>query len=85
MPQPPATILNGGGWVRQGGDTWVFPHGSRFDISPTLILVKIMPLLNLVAAIVAGRVHLIKDAYLHDDKLDMYAACPDTPSVTIST
>ena len=36
--------------------------------SPTLILVKIMPLLNLVAANVAGRVHLIKDAYLHDDK-----------------
>ena len=36
--------------------------------SPPLILVKIMPLLNLVAANVAGWVHLIKDAYLHDDK-----------------
>ena len=36
--------------------------------SPTLILVKIIPLLNLVAANVAGRVHLIKYAYLHDDK-----------------
>ena len=29
--------------------------------------------------------YLIKDAYLHDDKLDMYATCPDIPSVTIST
>ena len=35
---------------------------------PTLILVKIMPLLNLVAVIVAGRLSLIKDAYLHDAK-----------------
>ena len=35
---------------------------------PTLILVKIMPLLNLVATIVTGRVILIKYAYLHDDK-----------------
>ena len=26
--------------------------------------------------------YLIKDAYLHDDKLNMYAACPDIPSVT---
>ena len=50
--------------------------------SPTLILVKIMSLLNLVAANVAGWVHLIKYAYLHDDKLNMYAACPDIPSVT---
>ena len=32
-------------------------HWPRFDIFPTLILVKIMPLLNLVAADVAGRVH----------------------------
>ena len=38
----------------------IFPH--------TLILVKIMPLLNLVAVSVAGRVHLIKYAYVHDDK-----------------
>ena len=51
--------------------------------SPTLILVKIMPLLNLVAVNVTGRVHLIKYAYLHDDKLNMYAAFPDIPSVTI--
>ena len=43
-------------------------HSSRFDNSPTLILVKIMPLLNLVAASVADRVYLIKDAYLIDDK-----------------
>ena len=41
-----------------------------------------MPLLNLVAANIAGWVHLIKYAYLHDDKLNMYAACPDIPSVT---
>ena len=58
------------------------PISPRFDISPTLILVKIMPLLNLVAAIVAGRVHLIMDAYLHDDKLKTYATCPDIHSVT---
>ena len=44
------------------------PHGSRFDNFPTLILVKIMPLLNLVSVNVAGWVHLIKDAYLHDAK-----------------
>ena len=36
--------------------------------SPTLILVKIMPLLNLVATNVDGWVHLIKYAYLDDDK-----------------
>ena len=59
-----------------------FSHGSRFDNFPTLILVKSMPLLNLVAASIAGQVHLIKYAYLHDDKLNMYAACPDIPSVT---
>ena len=59
-----------------------FPHWPRFDNSPTLILVKIMPLLNLVAANVAGRVHLIKYAYLHDDKLNIYAACLDIPLVT---
>ena len=40
-------------------------------IFPTLILVESCPFLILVAAIVAGRVHLIKDAYLHDDKLNM--------------
>ena len=45
-------------------------------ISPTLILVKIMPLLNLVAAIVAGRVHLIKYAYLHDDKTQNVCCMP---------
>ena len=68
--------FNGGGWIRQGkmgkskqgGDTWIFSHGSRFDNSPTLILVKIMPLLNLVATNIAGWVHLIKDAYLHANK-----------------
>ena len=27
--------------------------------------------------------YLIKDTYLHDDKLDMYDACLDIPSVTI--
>ena len=43
--------------------------GQGLTISPTLILVKIMPLLNLVVANVAGRVILIKDAYLHDDNL----------------
>ena len=35
---------------------------------PPLILVKIMPLLNLVAVNVADWVHLIKDVYLHDEK-----------------
>ena len=37
-------------------------------IFPTLILVKIMPLLNLVATNIAGWVHLINYAYLHDNK-----------------
>ena len=37
-------------------------------ISPTLILVKIMPLLIMVAVSIAGWVHLIKYVYLHDDK-----------------
>ena len=45
--------------------------GQGLTNSPTLILVKIMPLLNLVSAIVASRVHLINYAYLHDDKLNM--------------
>ena len=45
--------------------------GQGFTISPTLILVKSMPLLNLVAANVAFQVHLIKDAYLHDAKLNI--------------
>ena len=52
------------------------PHWPRFDISHTLILVKIMPLLNLVVASIAGRVHLIKDAYLHDDKTQYVCRMP---------
>ena len=55
-------VFNGGGWIKkgkmgkskQGGDTWIFSHGSRFDISPTFILVKTIPFLNLVAANVVG-------------------------------
>ena len=35
---------------------------------PPLILVKIMPLLNLVATNVDDWVPLIKDVYLHDEK-----------------
>ena len=35
---------------------------------PPLILVKIMPLLNLVSVNVADWVHLIKDVYLHDEE-----------------
>ena len=44
--------------------------------SPTLILVKIMPLLNLVAVSIAGQVHLIKYAYLHDDKTQYVCRMP---------
>ena len=40
------------------------------------------PLLILVATNVVGQVHLIKYAYVQDDKLNIYAACPDIPSVT---
>ena len=54
--------------MKQGKTHGFFPHCPRFDNFPTLILVKIMPLLNLVAAIVAGQVHLIKYAYLHDSR-----------------
>ena len=43
-----------------------FPSFLKVQQFATLILVKIMPLLNLVATIVAGRVHLINYAYLHD-------------------
>jgi len=41
---------------------------------PPLILMKIMPLLNLVAANVADWVHLIKYVYLHDEKT-WYVCC----------
>ena len=53
-----------------------YPIGQGLTSSPTLILVKIMPLLNLVAANVAGQVHLIKDAYLHDDKTQYVCRMP---------
>ena len=48
----------------------ILPHWPRFDKFPhILILMKIMPLFDLVATIVAGWVHLINyDAYLHDDQ-----------------
>ena len=59
--------------------------GQGLTFPPILILVKIMPLLNLVATSVVGQVHFIKYAYLHDDKLNMYATCPDIPLVMIST
>ena len=45
-----------------------FPIRSWFNNPPPLMLVKIMPLLNLVAANIAGWGYLIKDAYLHDEK-----------------
>ena len=63
-----------------------FSHWPWLNNFPTLILVKIMPHLNLVAAIIVGRVHLINYAYFHDDKLNMCMPhapiYPDIPSVT---
>ena len=61
-PTTKQNIKKNGSWIRQGkmgkskqgGDTWIFSHGSRFDIPLPLILVNIMPLLNLVATNVAG-------------------------------
>ena len=74
------------GQIKQGltADTWFFPIGSKFNNSPPLSLEN-HALFIMVVVSIAGWVHLIKDAYLHDDKLDMYAACPYIPSVTIST
>ena len=46
-------------------DFFPLVHGLRI---PALILVKIMPLLNLVSMNVADWVHLIKYVYLHDEK-----------------
>ena len=59
------------------------PISQGLTNSPTLILVKIMPLLNLVAANVAGRVIQLKMHIYMMTKLNMYAGCPDIPSVTI--
>ena len=63
-----------------------FPPIAQSLTFPTLILMRIMPLLNLVAANVAGwgsfyiRMHI----YMMT-KLDVYVACLNIPSVTIST
>ena len=52
--------------------------------SPPLILMRYMPLLNLVAANIAGWVIKLNMHIYMMKKLDMYAACPDIPLVTIS-
>ena len=46
FPQLPAEILNEGGWVRQAKKThgYFLSLAQGLTISPTLILVKIMPL-----------------------------------------
>ena len=63
--------------IKQNEKTHGFStHWPKLENFPTLILVKIMPLLNLVAANVAGRVHLIKDSYLHDDKTQYVCHMP---------
>ena len=56
--------------------------GPRFDNFPTLILVKIMPLSHFSCRDLSWLGYLIQDAYLHDDKLKTYTACPDIQSVT---
>ena len=48
---------------------WIIPL-------PPLILVKIMPLLNLVAVNVNGWGYLIKYAYLHDEKTQYVCHMP---------
>ena len=52
----------------KGGDTWIFPQWAQGLTFPLLILRKIMPLFIMVVVSIAGWVHLIKDAYLHDEK-----------------
>ena len=64
----------------KGGDTWIFSHGSRFDIP------RPYPCENHAASQFSFREHswlgyLIKDAYLHDDKTQ-YVCC--MPRYTIS-
>ena len=62
LPQLTAVLIKCGGWIKQGklsNSNRVVTHGfslmaQGLAIPPTLILVKIMPLLNLVAANVAG-------------------------------
>ena len=75
LPQLTAAILNGGGWIKQGkmgkskqgGDTWIFSHGSRFGNSP-----HPYPCENHAPSQFSCRErrwlgYLIKYAYLHDD------------------
>ena len=65
-------------------DTWVFTLLAKVgQIPPHPYACENHAPFDLVSAIVAGRVHLIMDAYLHDDKLKTYAACPDIQSATI--
>ena len=52
---------------KQGGDTWIFSHGSMFDIPPPYPWEN-HALFIMVVVSIAGWVHLIKDVYLHDDK-----------------
>ena len=59
------------------------PHSSGFNFPPSLPLGN-MPLLNLVAANIASWFVELKMHSYMVPQLNMYAACPDIPSVTIS-
>jgi len=63
------------GKSKQGGDTWIFSHGSRFDIPPPY------PCENHAPSQFSFREHswlgyLIKDAYLHDEKTQYVCRMP---------
>jgi len=63
--------------IKQGKKTHGFsPYWPKLDKFPTSLSLWNHAPFDLVAVIVAGQVDLIMDAYLHDDKLKMYAACP---------
>ena len=60
-PQPTSAVMNG--WLKHG----FFSIGSSFNNFPPYPWDN-HALFNMVAVSIAGWVHLIKDAYLHDDK-----------------
>ena len=69
--------------MRQGKVTHGFSlMGSRFNIPPPLSLGN-HALFNMVAVNIAGWGHLIKMHSYMMPQLDMYAACPDIPSVAV--
>ena len=76
--------FNGGGWIRQGkmgkskqgGDTWIFSHGSRFDNFPHPYPCENQAPSQFSCPKCSWLSYLIKDAYLHDDKTQYVCRMP---------